>query len=98
MDNKELDNLKKNITLSMKGESVDGTLGYVLEETDFENVAEIIVNLLPIHDVSCCDNDTKDLIEHTKRVIDLIRDKSGIAVKVLGNRVNKKLEQLNSCG
>ena len=52
MDNKELDNLKKNITLAMKGESVDGTLGYVLEETDFENVAEIIVNLLPIHDVS----------------------------------------------
>ena len=46
MDNKELDNLKKNITLAMKGESVDGTLGYVLEETDFENVAEIIVNFL----------------------------------------------------
>lgn len=44
--------------------------------------------------VSKCDNDTKDLIEHTKRVIDLIRDKSGIAVKVLGNRINKKLEQL----
>tara|TARA_R110002020_G_scaffold128032_1_gene287064 strand:+ start:732 stop:977 length:246 start_codon:yes stop_codon:yes gene_type:complete len=52
MDNKELDNLKKNITMAMKGESVDGTLGYVLEETDFENVAEIIVNLLPIHSVS----------------------------------------------
>jgi hypothetical protein len=44
--------------------------------------------------VSHCDDDTKDLIEHTKRVIDLIRDKSGIAVKVLGNRINKKLEQL----
>ena len=52
MNDKELDNLKKNITLAMKGKSVDGTLGYVLEETDFENVAEIIVNLLPIHSVS----------------------------------------------
>lgn len=44
--------------------------------------------------VSHCDDDTKDLIEHSKRVIDLIRDKSGIAVKLLGNRINKKLEQL----
>ena len=49
---------------------------------------------LNIGDVSHCDDDTKDLIEHTKRVIDLIRDKSGIAVKALGNRINKKLEQL----
>jgi len=51
-----------------------------------------------LHLVSHCDKDTKDLIEHTKRVVDLIKDKSGIAVKVLGDRVNKKLEQLDSCG
>ena len=54
----------------------------------------LVVNNEVLDLVSHCDNDTKDLIEHTKRVIDLIRDKSGIAVKVLGNRINKKLEQL----
>ena len=72
MDNKELDNLKKNITLAMKGESVDGTLGYVLEETDFENVAEIIVNLLPIHDVSCCD--CKKELENANEAIKDMQD------------------------
>ena len=51
-----------------------------------------------LNPVSHCDKDTKDLIEHTKRVVDLIKDKSGIAVKVLSNRVNKKLEKLDSCG
>ena len=44
--------------------------------------------------VSNCDPDTKDLIQHTKRVLDLIKPESGIAVKVLSNRVNKKLKQL----
>ena len=52
------------------------------------------VKKLNIPNVSNCDSDTKDLIEHTKRVLDLIKSKSGMAVKVLSNRVNKKLEQL----
>tara|TARA_R110002050_G_scaffold228523_2_gene364159 strand:- start:896 stop:1177 length:282 start_codon:yes stop_codon:yes gene_type:complete len=54
-----------------------------------------LVKKLTIPNVSNCDSDTKDLIEHTKRVLDLIKSKSGMAVKVLSNRVNNKLEQLN---
>jgi hypothetical protein len=54
-----------------------------------------LVEKLTIPNVSNCDSDTKDLIEHTKRVLDLIKSKSGMAVKVLSNRVNKKLEQIN---
>jgi len=74
---------------------------------EFELSAEKLLNILQANEdntseetafnidlVSNCDSDTKDLIEHTKRVLDLIKSKSGIAVKVLSNRVNKKLEQL----
>ena len=59
------------------------------------NLTRGLVKKLTIPNVSNCDSDTKDLIEHTKRVLDLIKSKSGMAVKVLSNRVNNKLEQLN---
>lgn len=64
-------------------------LGKVANEASTSCDKELDIDL-----VSNCDSDTKDLIEHTKRVLDLIKPKSGIAVKVLSNRVNKKLEQL----
>ena len=50
MDKKEL---KEKIEQILNNKSVLGTVGWVLEETDFEDVAEEIVNLLPIHDVMC---------------------------------------------
>lgn len=51
MNKKEL---KEKIEQIMKNKAFIGTVGDILEEIDFEDVANEIVNLLPIHDVSCC--------------------------------------------
>jgi len=61
MDKKEL---KEKIEQILNNKSVLGTVGWVLEETDFEDVAEEIVNLLPILDVSLS-------FEAKEKIIDL---------------------------
>ena len=91
--------LKRNITKFTQFEENDNpSIPYKDALKAVEEALQQAKNNESLHLVSHCDKDTKDLIEHTKRVVDLIKDKSGIAVKVLGDRVNKKLEQLDSCG
>ena len=72
MDKKEL---KEKIEQILNNKSVLGTVGWVLEETDFEDVAEEIVNLLPILDVSYCAEQTKNVL--TNKFCNIAKEHAG---------------------
>lgn len=55
-----------------------------------------IAELCDLNLVVKCDSDTRDLLEHTKKVIDLIKPYNGLEVSLLSQRINKKLKELDS--